>query len=114
MKTVINQSISIQIFQKQSTFLDDMNSFINLAKQMGIIEKAYYSLPHSTKCRTIDEVYKSHLEATTTVILEVKDIYGMLVLLCLGVGLALSTFSVEMVRMNFSLSLNFLKLCQLT
>ena len=78
-----------------------MNSFINLAKQMGIIEKAYYSLPNSTKCRTIDEVYKSHLEATITVILEVKDIYGMLVLLCLGVGLALLTLSVEMVRLFF-------------
>ena len=75
-----------------------MNSFIHLAKQMGIIENTYYDfLPNSTKCKTIDDVYQSHVETDTTVIVEVNDIYGMLVLLSFGVGLALTTFSAEMV-----------------
>ena len=79
-----------------------MNSFISLAKQMGIIEKTYYDLlPNSTQCKTFDEVYKSHLEANSKVIVEVKDIYGMLLLLSFGVGLALTTLSVEIVRMLF-------------
>ena len=75
-----------------------MNSFIHLAKQMGIIENTYYDfLPNSTKCKTIDDVYQSHVETNTTVIVEVNDIYGMLVLLSFGMGLALTTFSAEMV-----------------
>ena len=85
-----------RVFQKQSPFLEDMNSFIHLAKQMGLIQMGYYNhLPNATKCITIGDVHKSHTEKNNTVTVEVNDIYGMLVLLGLGVGGALITFIAE-------------------
>ena len=87
-----------RVFQKQSPFLEDMNSFIHLAKQMGLIYRSYYHhLPNATKCKTINDVYKSQTEKNHIVIVEVNDIYGMLVLLGLGVGGALVIFIVEMI-----------------
>ena len=84
-----------------------MNSFIHLAKQMGVIENGYYKfLPNSTNCKTISDVYQSLLEANSNVAVEINDIYGMLVLLGFGMGLASITFSAEMVslvRMLYSL-----------
>ena len=77
-----------------------MNSFIHLAKQMGLIQMSYYNhLPNATKCNTIGNVYKSHTEKNHTVTVEVNDIYGMLVLLGLGVGGALITFIAEIVML---------------
>ena len=82
------------MFQKQSPFLDDMNSIIHIAKQIGLIHQSYYSyLPNATKCNTIADVFKSHRR--DKVIVEMNDIYGMLVLLGLGMGLALITFTAE-------------------
>ena len=92
------------VFQKQSPFLDDMNSLIDIAKQMGLIHQSYYSyLPNATKCRTINHVYESHMEKGRTVSVELIDIYGMLILLGLGAGGALISFIAEitwMVRRN--------------
>ena len=88
------------VFQKQSPFLDDMNSFIHLAKQMGLIDMSYYNnLPNATKCRTINDVHKSHIEQNHTVTVEVNDIYGMLILLGLGVGGSLITFIAEVITL---------------
>ena len=85
------------LFQKQSPFLEDMNSFIHLAKEMGVINKSFYDhLPNATKCKTINDVYISHREKDHLVKVEVNDIYGMLVLLGLGVSGALVTFIAEM------------------
>ena len=73
-----------------------MNSFIHLAKQMGLIDRSYYNhLPNATKCKTVNDVYESHKEENHIVTMEVNDIYGMLVLLGLGVGGALLTFIAE-------------------
>ena len=73
-----------------------MNNLINLAKQMGLIEMGYYNhLPNATKCKTVNDVYESHREENHVVTMEVNDIYGMLVLLGLGVGGALLTFIAE-------------------
>ena len=86
------------VFQKQSPHLDEMNSLIDMAKQMGLIHMSYYNLlPNATKCNTIGDVYKSHAEQNQTVIVKVNDIYGMLVLLGLGVGGALLVFIAEIV-----------------
>ena len=87
----------------QSPLLEDMNSFIHLAKQMGLIHKSYYNhLPNATECKDINDVYKSHMEKNHRVTVEVDDIYGMLVLLGLGVGGALITFYVEMILIRAS------------
>ena len=89
------------VFQKQSPFLEEMNGFIHLAKQMGLIHMSYYSHlgKNATKCKTISDVYKSHKEKNQKVTVEVNDIYGMLVLLGLGVGVALLAFVAETVML---------------
>ena len=87
------------MFQKQSPILDDMNSLIHLARQMGLIDMSYYNnMPNATKCKTISDVYESHMETNHTVTVELNDILGMLVLLGLGVGVGqypLITFIAE-------------------
>ena len=76
--------------------MDDVNSVILLAKQMGLIDVSYYNhMPNATKCNTIKDIYQSHVN--DLVILEVSDIYGMLILLALGFGGSLVIFSIEMV-----------------
>lgn len=75
--------------------MDDVNSLINLAKQMGLIDVSYYNhMPNATKCNTIKDIYQSHVD--DLVILEIDDIYGMLTLLALGFGGGLVLFSSEM------------------
>ena len=63
---------------------------------MGVINKKFYNyLPNATTCKTINDIYDSHTENVHTVIVKLKDIYGMLVLLGLGVGGALIIFTAE-------------------
>ena len=86
------------VFQKQSPYLDDINSFIDIAKQMGLILKSYYkNLPNVTKCNSISEVFESHEERNVKVRVELNAIYGMLVILGIGAGVALLTFITEIV-----------------
>ena len=83
------------MFQKQSPYLDDMNWIIDSAKDMGLIEKIFYKhLPNATKCDTNHEVFQSH-GYSQQVILELNDIYGMLILLGLGLSGALICFIAE-------------------
>ena len=55
----------------------------------------YIHLPNATKCKTIGDVYKSHAEQNHTVIVDINDIYGMLVLIGIGVCMALIAFITE-------------------
>ena len=88
------------VLQKQSLILEEMNNFIDLAKQMGLILKSFFSyLPNGTKCNTVNDIYESHMENNHTVTVKLNDIYGMLVLLGLGVGLALITLTAETLLM---------------
>ena len=78
--------------QKQSPFLEDMNSFIHLAKVMGLINQRFYNfLPNATVCKG----KKPHVNNDHVVIVKLGDIYGMLVLLALGIGVALTSFIAE-------------------
>ena len=45
--------------------------------------------------RTVHDIYDSHTENIHTVIVKLNDIYGMLVLLGLGVGGAMIIFTAE-------------------
>ena len=84
------------VFQKQSPYLDEINSFIDIAKQMGLILQSYYkNLPNATKCNSISEVFESHEEKYDRVRVELNAIYGMLVILGIGAGVALFTFTAE-------------------
>ena len=63
---------------------------------MGVIEKTYFdNLPNATTCNTIGDVFKTHADKNQELIMELKFIYGMLVLLGIGVGLAMITFLIE-------------------
>ena len=86
------------VLQKQSPYVDGINSLIYIAKQMGLILRSYYKhLPNATKCNSISEVFQSHEEKNVKVKVELNDIYGMLVILGIGAGVALLTFITEIV-----------------
>ena len=89
--------------------MDDANDLIHLAKQMGLIDVSYYNhMPNATKCNTIKDIYQSHVD--DLVILEVSDIYGMLILLALGLGGALVLFSSEiMIKVGGNHSLYYVR-----
>ena len=86
------------VFQKQSPYLDEINSFIDIVKQMGLILQSYYkNLPNATKCNSISEVFETHEEKNVRVRVELNTIYGMLVILGIGGVVALITFIAEIV-----------------
>ena len=73
-----------------------MNYFIDLAKQMGLLNKSFLnSLPNATACKNGNDIYESHVGNNQRVIVQLNDIYGMLALLGLGVAGALITFPAE-------------------
>ena len=76
--------------------MDDMNSLLHIAKQMGLIHTSYYSyLPNATKCTTIGDVKKYHEGKNRIVTVYLNDILGMLIVLGLGVGVALISLITE-------------------
>ena len=65
---------------------------------MGVIEKTYYNnLPNATTCNTIGDVFKSHAEKNQELIMELKFIYGVLIVLGIGVNVAMITFLMEVI-----------------
>ena len=95
---IICVEIQHVVFQKQSPYLNDINSFIHIAKQMGLILRSYdKNLPNATKCNSISEVFESHEEKNVNVKVELNAIYGMLVILGIGAGVGLLTFVTEIV-----------------
>ena len=69
-----------------------MNSLIHLAKQMGLINQRFYNyLPNATVCKGNEpQIDNDHV-----VIVKLRNIYGMLVLLALGISVALTSFIAE-------------------
>lgn len=100
-----DNSLKNNFFQKHSPFLDDMNSLLHIAKQMGLIHNSYYSyLPNATKCTTIGNVKKSHEGKNRRVTVYLNDIFGMLILLGLGAGgalISLITENIFLVRQEY-------------
>ena len=65
---------------------------------MGLILKSYYkNLPNATKCNSNSEVFESHEEKNVRVRVELNTIYGMLVILGIGVHVAITTFLIEVI-----------------
>ena len=64
---------------------------------MGLIEMSYsrHLGENSTKCMTINDVHMSQMERSQIVMVELNDIYGMLVLFGFGVAGAFITFVAE-------------------
>ena len=65
---------------------------------MGVIEKAYdNNLPNATTCNTIGDVFKSHAEKNQELKMEMKFIYGMLVIYGIGMDVAMIYFLIEVI-----------------
>ena len=77
--------------------MEDFNNLVDLKDQMGLefsqdgIEDY---LPHATKCLTWQDVKASH-ETDTTLVITTENIYGIFILLALGLGGAMTVFFAE-------------------
>ena len=65
---------------------------------MGMIDAGYNNyMPNATECTTFNDIKKSHLGKNQTIIIETNDIYGMLILLGLGIVAATIIFIAEII-----------------
>ena len=79
-----------------SPYLSYANELINLANQMGIIDEMLQrSSPNASKCLTMTAVEENNISQNRKRVLEMKDIYGILTVLSIGLGLALLVFTFE-------------------
>ena len=80
-----------------SPFLEDFNHLVDLKDQLGLefsqdgIEDY---LPNATKCLTWQDVKASH-ENDATLVITIENIYGILILLTLGLGGAMMALIAE-------------------
>ena len=67
--------------------MNDTNSLIQLAVEMGLIEfNLNRAVPNSTKCNTWTDIQASHKGESRTVAVKFEDVYGVMVLLVIGFG----------------------------
>ena len=68
--------------------MDDANELIELAREAGLIDvndmKDWF--PNATECLTRADVEKSHTVKHQRVVLKIDNIYGMIILLAIGLG----------------------------
>ena len=79
--------------QKGSPYLDEVNQLLHLANQMGLIEGLIeQTLENRTKCSTWSDIYEAHMDKRDHVVLHFDDIYGLMILLSIGLSLAFTSF----------------------
>lgn len=82
--TTFNRDI---LFQRRSPYLEDANTLIDLANQMGLIaNEIQKKVPNATHCLTWSAVQASHTRKGQDVIFKLQDIYGLMILLAMGLG----------------------------
>ena len=71
--------------------MNDVNELIGLARQMGLIDSLVQrKVPNATECLTRADVRKSYTGSDDqTIELKMEHIYGILMLLAIGLGLSL-------------------------
>ena len=75
------------LFQKGSAFVEDFNDLIRDSHESGIEltkEKLLRYIPNATKCDTWPDVKASHMEEQHSLVVNLDDITGMMVLLASG------------------------------
>ena len=73
------------LLQKNSPLTEEMNNFIHLAHQMGLIDSNIQEfMPYVSKCAAWSDIQASH-NTDNTVVLRLDDFYGILGFL--GIGL---------------------------
>ena len=90
------------IFQKGSPYLSDANNLIQLSLEMGLKFADYTRnmgeyVPNATKCDTWTDVKASHKNKDHLVVLNYDDIYGLLIILAVGLPGSLIIFIAELV-----------------
>ena len=76
--------------QKGSPYIHDANRLIRLSVQMGLMDVRPFVL-NSTKCDTWHEIVSSH-KTDQIVELKMRDIFGMISLLSLGLLMSITSF----------------------
>ena len=82
--------------QKGSPYLNDANNLIDLANQMGLIDKQIQnSVPNASNCLTSSAVQESHIKRDQKVVYTMEDVYGMIVPLGVGIVGGLTILIIE-------------------
>ena len=89
--------------QKGSQYLDDANKLIDLAKQLDIINLAIQKhIPNATKCSTWSAVHESHWGKGELAEFKVENIFGIMILLAIGLGGSLIIAVLECIYSDIS------------
>ena len=96
--------MNIFLLQKGSPYLYEVNELIELARQSGLFANINKLMPNATECATNADVQRSHMAQDMKVVLKLENIYGMIVLLGLGLVGGAITFMVEIVIKKWELN----------
>ena len=79
---------SHNVFQKGSPYLEDFNYLIRMSFEMGLpLDKSLEKyVPNATKCSTWHDVKASHMKDDQNIVVQLDDIYGMTIILALGIS----------------------------
>ena len=85
-------------FQRGSPYLEDANELIQLAREAGFIDAEFKKhVQNATNCLTHADVEESHFGKKPKLVLKLKNIYGMIILLAVGLGGAFFTLIGEII-----------------
>ena len=78
--------------------MEDANELIDLARETGLIEAQFRrELPNATKCLSHADVERSHFGKDEKVVFKMDNIYGMIILLSLGLCVSTLIAMVELI-----------------
>ena len=73
-----------------------MNHILGIANQMGLIDGLFkQTVPNSTKCATWQDIKASHMIKDPKIILQIEDLFGMMILLFIGLSSSILAFIAE-------------------
>ena len=81
--------------------MEDANELIDHAIESGWFNADFSKyLPNATKCLRHNDVKWSHYETDQRVVFKVENVYGMMILLAIGLGIATLTAIAEPIVYN--------------
>ena len=94
----------MQLIQKQSPFLDDLNFLIDMSFGMDLSWRRKYDdfLPLGKECLTWQDVRASHKTEDNHVVINLNETYGMLIILFVGLSGAVMIIVIECMVHKFS------------
>ena len=80
--------------------MEDFNYLGGIRKQMGSSFQIELNrkLPNATKCSTWNDVEQSHTMEDPRVVVQLEDIYGMMILLAVGLSGAVMVITMELLN----------------